>query len=91
MAAQAFEVRLESVIASLVAGEFEGPFVRLKTGERVQTWPVYPLRIYYQRRGDVLFVVRFHHGSKRPIERTSRRQAAAPDSWPWPPREEEDE
>jgi plasmid stabilization system protein ParE len=58
-----------TVIDRLAAGEFEGHQQRLTTGEVVRSWPVPPLRIYYQRRSDVLLVLRIYHQARRPITR----------------------
>jgi hypothetical protein len=44
LAAQVF-----ATIDMIAAGDFEGPESVLRTGQRVRSWPVPPLRIYYQR------------------------------------------
>lgn len=56
-----------ATIDMIAAGDFEGPESLLRTGQRVRSWPVPPLRIYYQRRDDVLRVLRIYHQSRRPI------------------------
>ena len=58
------------VVDALADREFEGTEVTLANGERVRTWPVAPLRIYYERGGDdVLRVLRVYHHARRPIAR----------------------
>ena len=58
------------VIDRLAAHEFEGPECELRrTRERVRSWPARPFRIYYQREGDSLIVLRIYHSSRRPITR----------------------
>ena len=44
--------RVLSMVDRLARGEFEGPEQVLASGERVRSWPVRPLRIYYQRSTD---------------------------------------
>lgn len=60
-------------IERLAAGEFEGPQQRLTTGETVRSWPVPPLRIYYQRREDEFLVLRVYHQARRPLGRPHRK------------------
>ena len=59
--------RLLLVIERLAAGEFEGPKTALSTGETLRSWPVRPFRIYYERTGDELLVVRIYHHARSPI------------------------
>lgn len=59
--------RVFSVIDQLAAGDFDGPEHVLATGERVRSWAVPPIRIYYQRRPGALWIIRFHHQSRSPI------------------------
>ena len=59
--------RLLLVIERLAAGEFEGPKTVLSTGETLRSWPVRPFRIYYERTGDELLVVRIYHQARSPI------------------------
>jgi plasmid stabilization system protein ParE len=66
--------KLYILLAKLDARAFDGPTEQLKTGERVQSWPLPPLRIYYQRDGEVLYVVHVHHQRRRPIVRRPRRR-----------------
>jgi plasmid stabilization system protein ParE len=56
-----------TVIDHLAAGDFDGPEQRLTTGDVVRSWPVPPLRIYYQRRDDALWILRIYHQARRPI------------------------
>jgi plasmid stabilization system protein ParE len=61
--------RLFLVIGRLAAGEFEGPEAVMTTGEIVRSWPVRPFRIYYERTGDELLVIRIYHQARPPIAR----------------------
>lgn len=68
-AAVDLEERIFEIIERLSLREIEGPEQRLRTGQSVKSWPVPPVRIYYQRTGDVLEIVRVYHQSRRPITR----------------------
>jgi len=68
-AAKKLAERVLAVIEMLAAREFEGQTQRLTTGELVHSWPVPPFRIYYQRQGDELQVLRVYHHARRPIAR----------------------
>ena len=68
-AAAALGERVFAVIDQLVAGDFEGPETVLTTGERVRSFAVPPLRIYYQRHRDALWIVRIYDQRRHPIER----------------------
>ncbi len=59
--------RVLKVIDRLADGAFEGPERQLRSGERVRSLPVYPLRIYYRRDADMLSVLRIYHEARRPI------------------------
>jgi plasmid stabilization system protein ParE len=61
--------RIFSALDKLVRRDFEGPEQTLKTGDLVRSWPVPPIRIYYQWRADVLWVVRLYHQAQPPIVR----------------------
>jgi plasmid stabilization system protein ParE len=61
--------RIFAVIDRLAARHFDGPETALATGEVVQTWAVPPVRIYYQRHADVLWIVRIYHQARPPIAR----------------------
>lgn len=67
LAATQLAERVLSAVESLAAGEFEGPEQVLASGERVRSWPVRPLRLYYQRTNEALHVVRIYHQSRRPL------------------------
>jgi plasmid stabilization system protein ParE len=60
--------RIDAVIQRVVAGELQGPAVRLPDGRRVQSWPVRPYRVYYERTASLTRIVRVYHGARRPIE-----------------------
>jgi hypothetical protein len=42
--------------------------VTLSDGREVQTWPLYPYRIYYWVRGDTVEILRIYHQARRPLE-----------------------
>lgn len=66
-AADRIETRVFSIIDRLAASEFEGPEQKLRSGEIVRSWPVSPLRVYYQRTADTLVVLRIYHQARRPL------------------------
>jgi plasmid stabilization system protein ParE len=68
-AAVELEERIFDIIERLAVREMEGPEQRLRTGQIVKSWPVPPVRVYYQRTPDVLEIVRVYHQSRRPITR----------------------
>ncbi|MCA9604361.1 MAG: hypothetical protein KC619_02130 [Myxococcales bacterium] len=53
----------------LAEGGLDGPEQVLRSGERVRSWPVPPLRIYYQRASDHFSVLRIYHQAREPIAR----------------------
>lgn len=55
------------MIDELAAGGLDGPEQELLSGQRVRSWPVPPVRVYYRRTGDLLEVVRIYHQARRPI------------------------
>jgi plasmid stabilization system protein ParE len=58
--------RIFAVLDKLARGDFEGPQQILRAGDVVRSWPVPPIRIYYQRRAEGLWVVRLYHQAQRP-------------------------
>jgi hypothetical protein len=58
-----------AIIDRLTAGDFDGPEQTLRTGDVVRSWPVPPLRLYYRRRDDALWILRIYHQARRPIAR----------------------
>jgi plasmid stabilization system protein ParE len=68
-AAADFASEVFATIEMLAAGDFEGPESVLRSGQRIRSWPVPPLRIYYQRHGDELRILRIYHQARRPITR----------------------
>jgi len=46
-----------------------GPSRCSPTGEVVRSWPVPPVRIYYQRGDDELTVLRIYHQARLPLTR----------------------
>ena len=61
--------RVLEAIDKIADGAFDGPETELRSGERVRSWPVPPLRAYYQRKQDALHVLRIYHQSRRPLTR----------------------
>jgi plasmid stabilization system protein ParE len=59
--------RALAVIDQLARGAYEGSELELRSGERVRSWPMYPLRIYYRRTPTTLAVLRIYHQARRPI------------------------
>jgi plasmid stabilization system protein ParE len=66
-AARGLRERVRKTLRQLARRDFEGPEIELISGGRCRSWPVPPLRIYYQRRSDALHVVRIYHHARRPI------------------------
>ena len=61
---------VEHAVELLADGRFDGPEVRLHTGETALAWSVHPYRLYYDRgRGDELRILRLFHQRREPIER----------------------
>jgi plasmid stabilization system protein ParE len=67
-AAAAELARLDGMIQKLVAGDLQGPEVRLLSGRRARRWPVPPYRIYYRRTRNRTTILRVYHQARRPIE-----------------------
>jgi plasmid stabilization system protein ParE len=59
--------RVFKVIDLLAEGGLDGPLTKLSSGVEVRSWPVQPLRIYYQRESDTLRVLRIYHQARRPL------------------------
>ena len=59
--------RAFALFRQLDAREFEGPAQRLSDGTLVRSWPLAPFRVYYQRRGSELVVLRVYHQARRPL------------------------
>jgi plasmid stabilization system protein ParE len=68
-AASSLADRVFALVDRLAAGEFDGPEHRLSNGQLVRSWPVPPLRVYYQRLAKELRVLRIYHHARRPIAR----------------------
>ena len=58
---------IDKLLADLDARAVEGQEKELQSGRVVRYWPIPPLGIYYQRRGDELYIVRIYHQTRRPI------------------------
>lgn len=69
VAASELADRIFAIIDRLAANEFEGPEQTLTSGEVVRSWPIPPVRIYYQRHGDAFWVLRIYHQAQTPIVR----------------------
>lgn len=61
--------RIFLAIDKLAERHFDGPETRLETGEIVQSWAVPPVRIYYQRHDEAIWIVRIYHQARPPITR----------------------
>ncbi len=62
--------RVVEVVGLLALGLMQGHEARLRSGRKVQVWPVPPYRIYYSVRAEDFEVVRVYHQTRRPIEKT---------------------
>ena len=49
LAAARLADRVFALVDRLAAGSFDGPEHRLYNGQLVRSWPVPPVRVYYQR------------------------------------------
>ena len=67
LAAATLADRIFVTIDRLDAGVLEGPEQALRAGERVRSWPVPPVRIYYQRHSTALWILRIYHQSRSPL------------------------
>ncbi|HET7506435.1 MAG TPA: type II toxin-antitoxin system RelE/ParE family toxin [Kofleriaceae bacterium] len=61
--------RVFGIIDRLARRELEGPEQTLQTGELVRAWPVPPVRVYYRRHDDALWILRVYHQARPPITR----------------------
>ena len=61
--------RIFTIVDLLAEGDIEGPETELTTGERVRSWSVPPVRVYYQRHASSLWVLRIYDMRQRSIER----------------------
>jgi plasmid stabilization system protein ParE len=52
----------------LESGIVRGRQSILKSGDKVESWPLYPYRIYYLRLTDKIEVLRVYHLAREPIE-----------------------
>jgi len=69
-AATEFLAALDGAFARLAGHPFTGHLVMLKRRNvPVRRWNINPMRIFYEVRGDVLYVIRIRHGSRNPITR----------------------
>lgn len=68
-AARELADRMFALLEQLAHGNFEGPEIRLSSGEVLRSWPVPPYRVYYERETDGILVVRIYHQARRPITR----------------------
>lgn len=69
VAASELADRIFAIIDRLAENEFEGPEQTLVSGAVVRSWPVPPVRIYYQRHADAFWVLRIYHQAQVPIVR----------------------
>jgi plasmid stabilization system protein ParE len=61
--------RIFALVDKLALGHFDGPERTLISGEKARSWPLPPLRVYYQRQPGALWIVRIYHQSQPPIAR----------------------
>jgi plasmid stabilization system protein ParE len=54
-------------LALLKDGRFDGPEIELSDGRMVRCWWVRPYRLYYQRVGDTVLVLRVRHHAQKPL------------------------
>lgn len=60
--------KLERSLEALDRGDFDGPELIVTSRARpVRRWPVPPYWIYYDRKGDLLRVLRIYHGAREPL------------------------
>jgi plasmid stabilization system protein ParE len=64
--ARALADRIEKMVDLLGDGWLDGPEQTLD-GERVRSWALPPLRIYYQRVGGTMIVLRIYDQRRRPL------------------------
>ncbi len=69
MAAARLTDRVFEAIDQLAEGGLDGPEQVLRSGKNVRSWPVPPLRIYYQRAADRFAVLRIYHQARKAITR----------------------
>jgi plasmid stabilization system protein ParE len=67
-AASALSARVDRALRALDELPLDGPRTTLRGGDVVRGWPVPPLRVYYQRRGADVLVVRLYDQRREPIE-----------------------
>ena len=68
-AAKRIALAVFDLVELLAENPIDGPTHLLRSGEIVRGWPLPPFRIYYQRSGDTLVVVRLYHQKREPITR----------------------
>ena len=66
-AARRLVERVRLALVDLGEGRVEGPAFTLTNGEEVRGWLVSPFRIYYQRDGQTLVVLRLYDQRRAPI------------------------
>jgi plasmid stabilization system protein ParE len=69
VAAHRLAIAIFELIERLASEPLDGPVQMLRTGEAVRGWPLPPFRIYYQRVGEALRVVRIYHQKREPLTR----------------------
>jgi plasmid stabilization system protein ParE len=62
--------RFHAALEMLASGLVEGRGAALKDGRALRAWSMPPYVIYYRREGNTLQILRVHHQSRRPIERS---------------------
>jgi plasmid stabilization system protein ParE len=87
-AAAAFVAALDKVFTLLAEHPLAGGLVLLKSRRApVRRWVLAPMAIFYEPRGEVLYVISVRHGARRPITKWPAIGAgheAVPRAWPHP-------
>ncbi|WP_394826590.1 type II toxin-antitoxin system RelE/ParE family toxin [Pendulispora albinea] len=75
MVAERERARIHRVLSDYASLPTDGRMIVLQSerGERrVHRWIAHPFHLYYERRGDVFYVVRLYHAARQPLERGPR-------------------
>jgi plasmid stabilization system protein ParE len=67
-AAEKLALSVDTALRRLDELPIDGPETELAGGIVVRSWPIPPLRAYYQRRGDDVLVIRLYDQRREPIE-----------------------
>jgi plasmid stabilization system protein ParE len=67
-AADSLARRVDEALRRLDELPIDGPGTTLRSGDLVRSWPIPPLRAYYQRRAGDVLVLRLYDQRREPIE-----------------------